>query len=363
MTDTEELVDLARRENELACFRNKTLVKRCMDIHPQCAELLVRTLRSNGYDLSVALVVESAKASPGEKSRRATAQEIRLETMRADSHATAAEEMKGQAKDWVPSKYWTIEQLSYSLLVSHVLTQVEPQSLSGANLRSIRVGGTQVSTKGMMLQLFQYTTGLPVEFSLNGPLRYWPYLQAYLRYQAASRGRRSQSLLLPAAWSHHLDSPGVYAAVVTSKIVTITHTWTLVEIKLAKSLVKPRDENDVIIEANWSESNALMKLLSVPVWPGELLAKYFSNHVSDANIPIPDVPREAHRPVCKALGDKTASPMASLFRALALSLPSSSAVTPRRSRPSPTPRPRCLSSCCTRRRRQRSSPAVTPRQT
>ena len=45
----------------------------------------------------------------------------------------------------------------------------------GANLRSMRVGGKQVSTKGMMLQIFQYTTGLPVEFSLNGPLRYWPY--------------------------------------------------------------------------------------------------------------------------------------------------------------------------------------------
>ena len=111
-----------------------------MDANPQCAELLVRTLRSNGYDLSVGVSAGASNVSPGAKSRKATAQEIRLETMRANSHATAAEEMKGQAKDWVPSKYWTIEQLSYSLLVSHVLTQVEPLSLSGANLRSMRVG-------------------------------------------------------------------------------------------------------------------------------------------------------------------------------------------------------------------------------
>ena len=126
-------------------------------------------------------------------------------------------------RDWVRTKYRILESLSVTLLMSYVLVPVEPQSFSGANLRSMKKYGQSASSKLSLLTLVEYTTGCDGGFELVGPLRYWPYLQGVLRVKSEQRGRRGMLLVLPAKWD---ATDGVYILIVEPGTVSIENIST-----------------------------------------------------------------------------------------------------------------------------------------
>ena len=127
----EELVDLARRENELSLARHRAMIRNVTDSDPRAVDLVIRTLRAHNFPLS--LEIPSATSSALlPMSRSARAQAARVEKLKQATHAAASKEMDEEDnRDWVPTKYWTLESLSVTLLISHVLAPVEPQEFQG----------------------------------------------------------------------------------------------------------------------------------------------------------------------------------------------------------------------------------------
>ena len=291
MTEDEELIDLARRENEMAYQKNLALVTRCMKTQPMCVDLLIRTLRSHGYDLSMNNASAPASGvSPAGKSRRQEAAEKRLIDLRAQSHGEALKQMQGDQADWVPEKYVTLASLSFPLLVTHVLSKIEPQSLSGANIRSQRTSTQQAATKDGCLILVSYSTGLnPHTFNLDGPLQFWPYLWAYLRHCSEMRGNRAASLLLPAAFGNDL---GVHS-LVKGEGMNVTVKQRFTDAKHLLGELKYEFE-DLHIISNHSETEARILSRSDPLWTGLAISQFSLSHLVKPKLLLPAVPMEAH---------------------------------------------------------------------
>lgn len=144
MSAEEELVDLARRSSEIAAAKDKAIIKQVMERSPAAVEMIMRCLRSNGVDLTLS-VQEQSPPEKTPKSRRAAAQEERLNKLKRTTHAAAAEEAKMDS-NWIPTKYWTMDSLSVNLMISDVLAIVEPFALSAANLRASKCRGQPVTS-------------------------------------------------------------------------------------------------------------------------------------------------------------------------------------------------------------------------
>ena len=218
LCNDEALVDLARREDELCLARHRAMIHNITYADPRAVDLIIRTLRAHNFTLTLEKP-SGASSLNGAMSRSALAQAARVEKLKLTTHAAATKEMEEKDnKDWVPTKYWTLESLSVTLLISHILAPVEPQSFSRANLRSMKKYGQSASSKLGLLVLVEYTTGCDGGFELVGPLMYWPYLQSVLRVKSQQRGRRGMLLVLPADWD---GKDGVYELIVEPGTVSI----------------------------------------------------------------------------------------------------------------------------------------------
>ena len=293
MTDDDILVDLARRESELALQRDKAMVKRAMENYPHCCELLVRTLRSHGFDLSL----ETQKSSAGSSnhlpmSRQAAAQAARLEKIKANTHATALREMEeDDNKDWVPTKYWTLDSLSVTLLVSHVLSPLEPQAFSPANLRAMKKHGQAAASRVLLVQMCEFTTGADGGFELVGPLRYWPYLQQVLSARSVQRGRRAQALILPPSWD---ATDGIFDLDCSGQCVILRNRYTSSCCTIpAQDLAPFQALDDFFIKDNFSETKAVLKSHLNPAHPGLVCSRFLPNFIVNESIVIPSPPRIA----------------------------------------------------------------------
>ena len=89
----EELVDLARRENELSLARNRAMIRNVTDSDPRAVELIIRTLRAHNFPLSLEMP-SGASSRPVPMSRSARAQAARVEKLKQTTHSTASKEME-----------------------------------------------------------------------------------------------------------------------------------------------------------------------------------------------------------------------------------------------------------------------------
>jgi hypothetical protein len=283
-----ELADLNIRSTELSRARDKAIVKHVMDTWSESIELMMRTLRHHGYDVSGKTVRTDADAdtSQGPKSRRALAVEKRVQRAREQSHAAAAAEMsKSENADWVPTKYWNLDALSVVLLITAVLSKVEGRALSAANLRSMKgPKGQSPVTKVNLCKIVEYVTGICSDVELVGPLRYWPYLIAVLQARAKMRGSRGMSMPLPPDW----DTFGVYSVKFVDGKVYVSNDTTGKSTALPASCVPPFGAaEDLYIVSNWSETRATLKSKAAPEHAGVILHQYLPDLVCDHAVAMP----------------------------------------------------------------------------
>lgn len=289
----EQLADLALRQSELNQARDRAIVVRCMNKTPSCVSLLVSTLKNNGHDVTPPKPGEKTISTDtgGPKSRSRAAQQERLERLRESSHAAAQKEMQQpENNDWIPSKYWTLDSLSQTLLIDKLLSFVQPFSLSPANLRSVKERGESMTTKENLCKLLEFETGKPGDTELHGPLRYWPYLQQLLKACSAQRGSRSANLKLPADW----EAFGVYTVVVDRAELCITNRFTGHRAPVPRDKIPScEDRSELYIDWNWSEVRATLKSRSDPASPGFRCSLALPDVVVGKDIVLPAPPRQA----------------------------------------------------------------------
>ena len=291
LCNDEALVDLARREDELCLARHRAMIHNITYADPRAVDLIIRTLRAHNFTLTLEKP-SGASSLNGAMSRSALAQAARVEKLKLTTHAAATKEMEEKDnKDWVPTKYWTLESLSVTLLISHVLAQVEPQAFSGANLRSMKKYGQAASSKLGLLVLVEYTTGCDGGFELVGPLRYWPYLQSVLRVKSEQRGRRGMLLVLPADWD---GKDGVYGLIVEPGTVSTENPSTKKKVVIpALDLPRFDDESDLYIKDNYSETRATIRSRTDVAHGGVPCARYLPEFIAQPCYRLPAPPRIA----------------------------------------------------------------------
>ena len=120
--------ELARRSAEDRLRLDRAVVKHWLNADESVPGKIVQHLEALGYDTSLDNISkERAQPELNEhSSTRSKAQSERLERLKQTTHAAAKKEMEGDARDYVPDKYETIGCLSLALLISHILSAVEP---------------------------------------------------------------------------------------------------------------------------------------------------------------------------------------------------------------------------------------------
>ena len=199
-----EAVDLARRSREAHTANNKTIVKFWMDEEEGASQILVNHLASLGFDVSADVVKKAKKSEPkgaGQSpSFKTQAQRERLERLKQTTHQAALQEMQTpEGAQWVPKKYEVLQDLSLQLLITGCLSQIEPGSLSGANLRSMKTGGANACSKANVLLIVEFVTGCGATWEISAEMRHWPHLGAVLIAYSAMRGRRGFMSRLPSS--------------------------------------------------------------------------------------------------------------------------------------------------------------------
>ena len=266
-TDEEELIDLARRASELSLARNKATIKKVMELNPCAADLVLRTLRSHGYDLNC--INEAAIAHPpasAAKSRSKVAQETRLANVKSQTHAAAIEEMKAaDNQDWVPTKYWKIDSLSVVLMMTEILSKLEPHALSAPNLRNLNKRGNATTSKANLVELIEYVTGQPGDYLLVGPLRHWLYLLAVLKFNCGQRGRRGKDMTFPVDYA---GNDSIYHKRTYADNNFLKNRFTQEE-KVVPATDAPKfsHEDDLYFTSCFSESRCMLKSYTAPCAP------------------------------------------------------------------------------------------------
>jgi len=119
--------------------------------------------------------------------------EDRKRKQQEQTEAMLDEHEGASIEDFVPTKYYKLGQLSYSLLTTKVMPTLEPSAYSTQNLKS-RLAGSVADKQANLLRRVEYDTGLGPDFSLSGKLRIWQVLLDFMVSCRDARNRRGRDL-------------------------------------------------------------------------------------------------------------------------------------------------------------------------
>ena len=199
------------------------LVQNVMAARPECVEMLLQTLRRNGYDLAEGFGQEQK-----------------------ESKASAETSM------WLKNKYRQVEDLPIHRLMK-VLKNLEPGISLGA------------MTKESLLRSLEYATGLLRKTELKGACRHWLYFLELTAFLCKQRGRQPSEAedgifeLLP---------PDLVRHRVTQQVAHIG-----------------RSVSELVLAHNFSEQYATVRDLFGNIVLE--CSKDFKNQVIDAALPMP----------------------------------------------------------------------------
>jgi hypothetical protein len=262
------------------------LVIDAMKVHPWSIHELVSKLEALGIVVVNSngdkKLIEVTSDKPDSRSFQAKAR-----ARRKPSAVPAPSPAKGDAQgnsldidsdDLVPSKYWTLDGLSITIISQRLLAVAEPATLSVANLKVISKKGQALQNIQNNIRMLEYMTGLPPDFSLTGIYRSWAKVTQLVCERNDSRGRRCRDIQLPI----NFDTVGIYSMEDQGTFVVVKHLFTEQEEKYdPKELPNHRSMKCLYISSNWSEVRAAISSESDPLQKSDvmLLARFCKHTV------------------------------------------------------------------------------------
>lgn len=175
------------------------------------------------------------------------------------------------AQSWCSTKL-----TSYSIvLLSSVLSHLEPSCLSHHALKAIVRRGQRKESQEALVRIVEFTTGLAPNWSATGAYKKNKVLYEYFTAVHLARGRRAKEMVLPVRW----ETFGVYSLRTSGKNIYLAQKWVGEEVEIPAKIVKMLGGGivDIRIESNWSETQAF---LSSPKGPNtHLVMLLLPNHI------------------------------------------------------------------------------------
>lgn len=180
------------------------------------------------------------------------------------------------------SQSWCYTKLtSYSIvLLSSVLTHLEPSCLSHHALKAVVRRGARKESQESLMRILEFTTGLAPNWSATGAYKRNKVLYEFFTSVHLARGRRAKEMVLPVRW----ETFGVYSLRTSGKKIYLAQRWVNDEVEIPTKIVKMLGGGivDIRIEANWSETQAF---LSSPKGPNtHLCMLLLPNQIADQKV-------------------------------------------------------------------------------
>ena len=224
---------------------------------------------SKGGEVEPSRVTVGVQKRDENKKRKQQEQTVAI----MDEHEVASIE------DVVPTKYYKLGQLSYSLLVTKVMPRLEPIAYSAQNLKS-RLAGSVADKQATLLRRVEYDTGLGPDFSLSGKLRIWEVLLDFMVSCRDARNRRGRDL----DWDGDYDGDdGVFKLAICDGSaddadIVVEHSLTGTQHKVARKLLAAggSDPSVFYVYKNFSEEGAEIRSRLKPQVQGLNLRSLFA---------------------------------------------------------------------------------------
>ena len=204
---------------------------------------------------------ESSSQAKAQASRKARKQE----EDRQHAQILAEEEAPGSAPDvhlppdMIPANKEVLSDLTVPQLRDRVISVMEPEVLSGANLRSMR-NDPEVGSKHGLLKYAKFCANMDPDFRLQGRFRCFNQLGVEARTRAKQRGNRAKSLTLRPEWAEEGLHEIMGFTSDENKEVNIRHRFTMKEVAVAvEKLPNFKEIDDLWVDFNWSEDAACVK--------------------------------------------------------------------------------------------------------
>ena len=241
---------LERRSTEQLLKAQKGEIKQVMDLRPQVVQHLLSKLDALGMRLKD-LQGKEAEELP------ASLQNQAVKDKKAKSSQGKRNTTTTAAGDETDSPYHRLDASSVSFLMS-LIEELEPQALSGPNLRRMLVRGKACENKELMVRIVEVLTGCPFDLAFTGKLAKLKGLKEYMMGMYLRRGRRGRELSLPPAW----ERDGLYLLVgLTDSGLEVKHRFLQKSVVLnIEDLPSNNGLGDLRIHRNWSEQGAFVAL-------------------------------------------------------------------------------------------------------
>ena len=262
-TPAELVANLHRRASELESKIGKGLVAQAMKLHPWAIAELVSKLEGlelitvNETGGKIVKIPEKITAAP--LSFQAQAVADRRSPMKQQKALTNGDDAASDIPecDQIPSKYWSLDQLSPSLMSTKLLSSLEPAALSTHNLKLINVKGKTLWNRQQHMRLFEFLTGMTPDSGLAGMMRSWPHLQQLAIARNEARGRRGRDITLPCDFDQ--PSLGLYRIIPQDGAIEVHHRFTSAVKAFAVDECPPfTTPDDLHIDQSWSELRAAL---------------------------------------------------------------------------------------------------------
>lgn len=223
-------------------------------------EDLISRFKQELVNLGELVVDPNAKAAPGTfvsaseaaASGAEQAAHEQLQDADVDESATATASPDAPADCASPMLHrnfatWAVVPPSH---VQSFLAYAEPVSFGAGNMRNLLKRSCKVAPRGVLLELFEYVTGLDPTSSV--PHRSLEDLKFFVKDHNFKNGRPARDLELPADWQKH----GHYTFAVKPPCLTISCKSSGTHIILPNITTTSDDEDAIVIDANYSKARA-----------------------------------------------------------------------------------------------------------
>lgn len=189
----------AESRNKIGRRRVELTMQNCPSAIPRIVELLT----SLGYTDERIAVKEQMPESFQQQARKQKSKREPVDATTApkedpDEAPSPSPTGSSSLADPIPGTYWRVDALSRTLLRDKLVSTLDPQAWSKANLRTaLEKLGTE-RNKTELLRLFEFSTGFPPELALTGEMRDFGKLRDICVSRAQARGRHALSVTLPA---------------------------------------------------------------------------------------------------------------------------------------------------------------------
>ena len=284
MTPDEEVAKLQKRSREIAFRAKFKKITSVLRSHMYLTDTVVTHIEQS-LDEHIDIVLErcgTAKQEVAAQSDDGLARHVLMRKMRSSSElpspatstyaaSTVAEsssvgysqtlESESSRQDPAMAKQsWAYSRISgYSLiLITSILSMLEPSSLSKAALQAATQRGKRKESQDKLCKILQFATGLTASWSATWPYKFDEVLRAYFVALHCARGRRGMGLVL--SWDMCWQELGVYRLSVENKVLLLKQPWTKAVVEVPKAIVKKLGSvlASITLEHNWSETEAVL---------------------------------------------------------------------------------------------------------